>query len=407
MSSKETLLILGGGLQSRPALASLKEHGYRLVVVDGDPDADCFSLADVCGRFDFRDFAKCSKLARKENVKAVIPTHDRAVLPTAQICEARSLIGPSKKAAEIATSKVKMRRAWLEDGLPSPEFAIANSFKEFQAAVARIGLPAICKPTGDVGGGSRGIQKIDENSNLEEAYEFATSFSESDKEVLLETFYEGLEHSVEVFMRNGKAEVLMVSDKVKTPPPYRVDKSVIYPTKLNASRLHSIKNLSAKAVKAVGLVDGAAHLELCTLPDGGNMLFEIGLRCGGGATPHPIAELVTGINQIVEYAEILLGRKERDITPKYSHGASFHFITAQSGVLKSVEGFESASKMPGIISSCLTVGKGDTIYPLKTSSQRLGYFVTAGKNREEALLIGATAEKHLRFIYEEQAKCTK
>ncbi len=403
MSSKETILILGGGMQTRPALASLKEHGYRLVVVDGDRNADCFSLAEVCGRFDFRDFEKGIELARKENVKAVIPTHDRAVLPTAQICDALSLTGPSIKSAEIATSKKKMRRAWLSAGLPSPEFLIANSFKEFKSAVAQIGFPVICKPTGDVGGGSRGIRKIDENANMEEAYRFATSFSDSEsgKEVLLETFYDGLEHSVELLIRDGKPVALMVSDKVKTPPPYRVDKSVIYPTKLNGSQLNSIKEMSAKAVKAVGLVDGVAHVELCTLPGGENMLFEIGLRCGGGATPHPIAELVTGINQIVEYAEILLGRKERDIEPKQGSGVSFHFITAPPGVLKSVEGFESASKMPGVISSCLTAGKGDIIRPLETSSQRLGYFVTTGESREEAVLLGLSAEKRLRFIYEE------
>ncbi|GMT42745.1 MAG: hypothetical protein IEMM0002_1156 [bacterium] len=400
MTRKETLMILGGGVDNEPAMTSLKEHGYRLVLVDGNADAHCFAIADSCGKFDFRDVEKAIELARKENVKAVLPTHDRAVAPAAKISEALSLKGASVKSAETATSKKLMRKIWLAAGLPSPKFEISSTLEDFMKAVKKTGLPAICKPVDDVGGGSRGVMKIDENTNLEQAYRFAASFSES-SEIIVESFYKGLEHSVEVLMKNGTSTVLMVSDKIKTAPPYRVDKSVMYPTALNGGALEAVKKIAAEAAGAVGLVDGAAHVELCTLPGGEVVLFEIGLRCGGGATPHPIAEQVTGINQIVEYAEILLGRGGSGIRPiKKGRGMSYHFITSRPGLLKRVEGFCTASRLPGIISSCLTAGEGDTVKELKTSSQRLGFFVACGSNAEEAYERGIEAEKHLHFIYE-------
>ena len=393
-------MILGGNVYTVPPVQTLKEHGYRLVVVDADNKAPCFEFADVCGKFDFRNVKKGIELAKRENVKAVIPTHDRAVIPAAKISEALRLNASSVEAANIATNKMKMREAWQKASLPSPQFQVAVTVDEFKDALKRIGLPAICKPTDDVGGGSRGVLKIDATTNLMDAYNFATSFSES-KEVIVETFYEGLEHSAEVLMRDGEGVVLMISDKVKTAPPYRIDLSVVYPTRLNNDSIDSLSKLAVSAAKAVGLTNGAAHVELCTLPDNSQILFEIGLRCGGGVTAHPLAELVTGVNLMVEYVEILMGNKDRNITPQQKSGASFQFITAKPGRLKKIDGFEQAAALPGISSACLTVKPGDTIQPLKISSQRLGYFVATGNTNEEAYKLGLEARNRLRFIYDD------
>ena len=396
----DAVMILGGNEHTVPSVQTLKQHGYLLTVVDGSPDAPCFAMADVCGKFDFRDIDSGIELARKENIKAVVPTHDRAVVPAAAISKALGLNGPTLEAAKTATNKQRMREQWLKASLPTPDYKIASTFDEFKEAVTVSGYPAICKPTDDVGGGSRGVMKIDENSNLAEAYRFAISFSDSD-EVIVEQFYDGLEHSAEVLMRDGEGVVLMVSDKVKTAPPYRVDLSVVYPTRQNGAQLDSLRSLAVSAAKAVGLTDGVAHVELCSLPDGSQVLFELGLRCGGGVTAHPICALVTGVNQMVEYVEILLGNKTRAITPRSKSAASYQFITAAPGILNKLSGLEESARLPGIRSACITVEPGDTIQPLKTSAQRLGYFIAVGRTNEQALRHGLKALNNLRFEYEE------
>ncbi|MBI5179007.1 MAG: ATP-grasp domain-containing protein [Nitrospinae bacterium] len=396
---QKTLVILGGNIYSVPSIATLNEHGFRTVVVDGNPQAPGMRIAHACGEFDFRDVEKGIELAKRENAGAVIPTHDRAVLPAALISQSLGLRGPSPVAARTATSKKLMRQAWCAAGLPSPAIRLADSRDSFAHAVRETGFPAICKPTDDVGGGSRGVRKIEADADLNDVYAFASSFSDS-PEVLVEPYFEGLEHSAEVLMRGGEGVTLMVSDKVKTPPPYRVDKSVLYPSRLNGAALENVKRLAIKAARAVGLVDGAAHVELCTLPDGSQMLFEIGLRCGGGATPHPIAELTSGVNEMVEYAEILLGNSKRSLVPNHSRGAVFHFITASPGKIKEVSGFEIAAALPGIIDAYCTAKPGDTVRGLKTSADRLGYFVSAGDTAEEAHRRALDAEGELLFEYE-------
>jgi biotin carboxylase len=392
-------MVLGGNLYSEPSIRSLKSSGYRVVLVDGNPDAPGFAHADAAGVFSFRETEKCLALARKEGVIGLLPTHDMAVVPSAVISEEMSLKGPSVEAARRSVSKHEMRKVWKEYGLHSPDFIAVNSLEDFKGAVRRIGFPAICKPTGDVGGGSRGVMKIDESTNLDETFVFATSYGDNG-EVLVEPFYEGREHSVELLLKGGEGSLLMVADKIQTQPPYRVGKSLKYPSSVTQEILGKIEKISISAAKAIGIHDGAAHIELVSLPDGEIILFEIGLRCGGGAIPHPVATAVTGINQFVEFANILTGDSNGVPKPEHQKPACWHFITAEPGKLKSVAGFDEASAMEGIIASGLDIKPGDTIMPLKTSSDRLGYFVSVGDTVEEAYQKALKAESMLKFVYE-------
>ena len=83
--------------------------------------------------------------------------------------------------------------------------------------------PLIFKPADSRGGGSRGISRVDGPAQVAGALEFAQSFY-ADKDVVIEEFLEGVEHSLELVAEpGGRFTLLAISDKEKTPPPYRVD----------------------------------------------------------------------------------------------------------------------------------------------------------------------------------------
>jgi len=399
MKPNKNVMLLGGNLYSKPSIVSLKDAGYKITLVDGNPSAPSFSDADFRGDFDFRDVGKGIELAKEKNVKAVLPTHDRAVIPASIISNELGIKGSSIESAKIATSKLLMRQCWKSAGIFSPDFKTASTFGEFVEAVKAVGFPAICKPTGDVGGGSRGIMKIDASSNLEDVYNFATSFD--DEPLLVETFYEGREHSVEMLLLEGECEVLAISDKIQTDPPYRVGKSLVYPSSVSDETINKIKEVAVKAVKAVGIKNGASHLEVISIGEDKVIPIEIGLRCGGGAIPHPVVTAVTGINQFVEYANILAGRIDKIPKADIKSSACWHFINGREGILSDVKGFKEASQMDGIISAGLAVKSGDRVEKLKTSSARLGYFVAVGKNNEEALRLAVKAEQAVKLIYQD------
>ena len=68
----------------------------------------------------------------------------------------------------------------------------------------------------------------------------------------------------------------------------------------------ALKQTIIDSVIALGIMNGAAHVELASTKSG-FILFELGARCGGGGTPEPIVHYATGVNQFVELVRILAG----------------------------------------------------------------------------------------------------
>ena len=49
------ILILGAGLMQKPAIQSGKELGYKIALVDGNPNALCVPMADIFSPIDLKD----------------------------------------------------------------------------------------------------------------------------------------------------------------------------------------------------------------------------------------------------------------------------------------------------------------------------------------------------------------
>lgn len=230
---------------------------------------------------------------------------------------------------------------------------------------------------------------------------FAQSFYD-DKTVVVEEFLEGVEHSMELVVYQNKIHVLAISDKEKMPFPYRVDKSVIYPTIFTGKARDSMIKVAREAVKSLGITVGAVHIEMCTTKKGPR-LFELGARFGGGHTPHPIVSYLTGINVVQEVTRILLGEAPTtSLDPQLSKGCVYRFLTPQPGIFKSVYGFDEIRTWDGILDSGLWVKHGDEIRPVRIGGDRAGYIVAGAKNRQSAIELANCAENSLIFNYEKK-----
>jgi biotin carboxylase len=102
-------------------------------------------------------------------------------------------------------------------------------------------------------------------------------------DMLLESFVGGTEHTVELFMANGRALVELVSDKLPMKPPYFVESGDVTPSLLPIGDVNLIKEAARAAAAAVGIEWGWAHVEI-KLADGVANVIEIAARPGGGYT---------------------------------------------------------------------------------------------------------------------------
>ena len=389
-------MVLGASRYYARSIRKARAIGYEVVAVDANPDAVGFADSDHFEVVDITDVPGVLRAATKHNVDGILPLNDFGVLAAAQVAAELGVVGISPDAAKRATRKTEMRAAWDRAGLPAVRWSAARSVREaMTAADAIASWPLVVKPADSRGGGSRGVSVVESPEDLAAAVAFAQSCY-PDPEVIVEECLEGVEHSVETITWRGETHVLAVSDKVKTPLPYRVDKSVDYPTHLAPSELDALRDVVKAAVRALGIDVGAAHVELCTTA-AGPRLFELGARCGGGGTPDPIIPFVTGVQMLAETVRLHAGDEPMTLVPQVQRGCSYRFLTPRPGRLRAVRGVEDVAAWPHVLDCAVTVAPGESIRPIRAGADRAGFVIAGGNDRQAALALADAAERHIQF----------
>ena len=398
-NENKKIMILGASRYYIRSIIAAKEMGCQVFVTDRNPTAEGFRYADFYEAVDITDIQGSIKAAQKYGIDGVVAVNDFGVPTAAAIAANLDLPGIGPEVAKYATSKAWMRKIWETADVPSVKYEVIDSLDKAYGAVEKIGTwPLIVKPADSRGGASRGVSKVESMQQIKNAIEFAQSFYETD-EVVIEEFLEGTEHSMETLTCDGVTYVLAVSDKEKTPPPYRVDKSVIYPTIYEGTDLQRIHDTAKKAVKALGINRGAAHVEICSTRNGPR-LIEVGARCGGGGTPDPIIPWLTGIEMFKEVVRMALGMRPHRLEPRFMKGCVYRFLMPRPGKIRKISGTEEVKGMREILDYEVLLQVGDEMQAVRTGGDRAGFIIASGENREEALHFADKAEERICFEYE-------
>ena len=137
-----TVGILGGGQLARMLALSGAPLGLRFLVMDTAADACAGQFAPmVVG--DYRDEAALAEFASRIDVA----TFDFENVPaeSAQWLTERVPVFPNPRALATAQDRLAEKTLFRELGIPVPEFAAIASRADLDAALARIGAPAVLK----------------------------------------------------------------------------------------------------------------------------------------------------------------------------------------------------------------------------------------------------------------------
>src|SRR5450631_2563657 len=397
MRSKR-ILILGGGRYNVPSVRAAREAGFFTLVADKNPDAPGLQAADRALPIDLSD---CESLTRTVvqygGVDGVVSMAEVGVRAAANISARLNLPSISEGAALNATSKAAMRRQWQRIGKFSPDFEVVASLDDARVAAGKLGrFPLIFKPDRSFGG-SRGVTRVENAEDVANAFRNAQAGGLANSDVVIEHCIEGTEHSAEVLIWNGKTSVLCVGQKIKSLRPYRVDVSVQYPAPLTPTQESTVAEMCHRAVSALGLTQGVAHVEF-GYTDQGPVLFELGARCGGGHTPQ-IAHHVSGINEFVEACRMACGMAPSQFYPTSRRGADYRFLVFAPGIVERVEGPGALLSDSGVLDVGVTVQAGDEIRPLRSTSERAGFLVATGKSLQEAANLADRGCRQISIYY--------
>jgi biotin carboxylase len=389
---KRRLLILTAGVWQIPVICTAKSMGLHVIATDRDHNAPALAFADEVEIVDTRDCDAVLGIAQTYAIDGIIAEQtDAAVVTAAYVAERLGLPGIGVEAATAATNKYVMRERCREAGLPMPRSIRATSAAEAVAGAVEIGLPVVVKPVDAQA--SRGVAKLHSIDDVGIWFDNASDFS-SDRSVLVEEMMTGTESSIEAFVSNGSVELLGISEKVKSPPPYSFDLRLLYPASFDSEVIEEMIRLNERVIRAVGIEMGITHAEYIITPEGPR-LIEIAARgCGAGVATR-LVPAMTGIDAVAQRIRQALGDAV-DLTRTRAMAGLLEFLMLPEGIVRRLDGIDDVRAIEGVIDAGYFVKPGDVITAARNGGQRPGFLLAAGRDHEELLRISREAHSRMR-----------
>lgn len=393
------VLVLGASRYYTRSIWRLQAEGHVVAAIDRDARAPGLDVADYSAVCDIVDVTGTEKVAIGFEPNVILPLNDFGVPTAAKVSEKLGLPSISVSAAMAATNKELMRDIWSSSGLPCPRYVVEEDRDMLRSAILAMDLPVIIKPAHGIGGGSRGVVVIRHESEIDDAITISQAHYD-DKATIVEEFIPGnSEHSSEFVLVSGQPVLVAIGDKEKSPLPFRVDKSVIYPTALTTEEVDEFMNIAHRAITSLGIDRGTVHLEFSKTMDS-FVLFELGARCGGGSTPEPIVRFLTGIDLINEQVKSIAGIRSEIQLQQWKRGCVYRFLTPTPGRVNGIHGWPEIVGDPAVLDAHLDLSIGDTIHSVQNGSDRTGFIVVTGETRDSALSAANALESRLAITYE-------
>lgn len=368
---KKKLAIIGASYLQLPLVLKAKEMGIESICFAWEEGAICKEICDQYYPVSTVDKEEILRICQDIKIDGITTiASDVAVLTVNYVAEKMGLIGNPDNYSEITTNKYLMRQCFMENGVPSPKFALIDDSNNFQLTGFK--YPLIVKPTDR--SGSRGVEKVLDSDQLTEAIKRAQNESFEHK-AIVEEFVTGREISVESISYAGRHHILQITDKVTTGAPYFVELEHHQPSSLPQDIQKRVKVIVLNALDALQIKYGASHSELKITEDGDIRVIEIGARMGGDFIGSDLVKFSTGYDFLKGVIEVALGEfEEPKFTEKKCSGV--YFLCKETEKILSI--IQNAEQFHEIVRAEVT---DSTLRNIECSADRSGYFIYQSKTK--------------------------
>lgn len=198
--------------------------------------------------------------------------------------------GSGPLASCLAMDKITTKRIWTQHGLPTPRFRVLDAQSDLGATADALGLPLIIKPPHE--GSTLGVTRVDEATQLSEAYQLAARF---DDVVLAEQFIRGQELTVPVLGSGATARALPIIEIIAPEGNYDYehkyisnDTQYVCPAPLDEALTARIMQIAQQSYLALGC-EGWGRADFMLDQDGEPWLLE--MNTSPGMTSHSLVPM--------------------------------------------------------------------------------------------------------------------
>ena len=365
-------MVLGAGYGQLPAIQKGKKKGHKVIATSCYTDDVGMSIADIPLNIDTTDVDKTLEAARAHNIDGIVTMATDVALPSVgKVVDELGLVGPSFDATLFSTNKIMMKRRLLEWKIPTANARIVSSVAEARDATNALGLPVMLKAVAS--SGSRGITKIEHISQLEEAFNYAHSISNSNA-FIVEEFLDGLEFGAQGLVYEGKLEFLYPHNDTVTPPPYLTPIGHSYPMELTENTKKQIVGIVANSVEALEINNSLLNVDMI-MTSSGPKIIEIGARMGATCLLE-LTTIFSGIDVVDLAIDMAMGHKitfqeKKDKQPC----AGLLIRSPKTGKLELTDVPQDIVADPRLVAIRWDKKKGDKVREFKAGPDRIGEIV--------------------------------
>ncbi|WP_440056176.1 formate-dependent phosphoribosylglycinamide formyltransferase [Pseudoalteromonas sp. T1lg65] len=167
------VLLCGGGELGKEVVIEFKRLGAEVIVLDRYENAPAMQVADRSHVLSMLDGDKLKQIIEQEQPDYIVPEIE--AIATDKLVELESqgyTVVPTAKATQLTMNREGIRRLAAEElGLATSPYRFVDSYQDFQAAVAEIGMPCVVKPIMSSSGKGQSVIKTEQD--IERAWHYA------------------------------------------------------------------------------------------------------------------------------------------------------------------------------------------------------------------------------------------
>ncbi|GEM_PF-5007096 len=394
-------LVIGVGKFQLAGLNYLKSLGMTIVGVDGAEHADGKVLCDRFYHCDLNKIPEILEIVSKEKIDFAIGFEcDPAVDAINIVNSTLGLPALNEIARRASIDKLLVRQYQKKLGLNCPSFYEIFTLEQLKQTVSESKKEWVLKPMGS--SGSRGVQLLNNNSDLENAFMSTIRYRSNSQEVIiLEEFISGKEIAIDGFCHNGKCHVLSISHKDRTDPPYLLDKGLlISPYPKDPLAITAKKQLELLFNSLQSDLSTPFHAEFLHNATG-VYLVEFSFRGAGFNVFSRLIPLVTSFDTLgFSINQILLSPEWPTPSNDISNELYLGFFEGKNGIIKSINVSPDLENDPLIDDLKIYVSSGDKTSELKSGADRIGHVVIKGPKGINFLKKFEEVKEGIIFEYE-------
>ena len=395
---QKKILFLGATAQQIPPIEYALEQGHYVITCDYLPENPGHKLAHEWHNISTTDKKAVLSLAQTLNIDGIVAYASDPAAPTqAYVAEKMGLVGNSYECALMLARKDLFRVFLAQNGFLVPQSAAFYKIDKAKVWLTRIDPPVIVKPVDS--SGSKGVTKVTEFSQFEEAFNHALQFSH-EKKVIVEEFFlkDGYQVDGDGFIVDGKLVIFEGGNQHNDHGCHSfVPSGISFPSILSEQKKELACSTVQRCLNLLGFKNGAINFEYQFDKDGNFFLIEIGPRNGGNLIPEVI-KYTTGIDLIKYTVDSALGFDCSTLMkqPIKGYYSSYLLHAQEDGVVKEIWYSEDIKK--NIIQETTYIKKGDGVKKFNGSNQTLGTMIMKFDSQEEMLEKMDNMERYLKVI---------